>query len=101
MSDRVDDPVSDQLNCKVSDNKTHTLGELRKGSKALILRVGTENQDPGMTARLLEMGLLEGSMVEVLHEAPLGGDPMAIRVRGTLIALRRNEANAVEVCIYE
>jgi ferrous iron transport protein A len=47
--------------------------------------------------RLLEMGLLEGSAVEVVHEAPFGRDPIAVRVRGALIALRRNEANYIEV----
>lgn len=50
-----------------------------------------------ISARLMEMGLLEGSRVEVAHEAPFGGDPIAVRVRGALIALRRNEANQVWV----
>jgi ferrous iron transport protein A len=45
----------------------------------------------------MAMGFLEGSIAEVVHEAPFGGDPLAVRVRGTLLALRRQEANAVEV----
>ena len=59
-----------------------------------------EGQGPaGWVDRLLEMGFLEGSSFEVVHEAPLGGNPIAVRVRGTLIALRREEAGAIEVLL--
>jgi ferrous iron transport protein A len=83
----------------VSSEKIIKLGELNKNQKALIVKVGRAGDVPEFIDRLLEMGLLEGSVVEVMHEAPFGGDPLAIRVRGALIALRRNEANAVEVSI--
>jgi ferrous iron transport protein A len=70
------------------------LGELHPGSRGTILKT----TGPGdLLQRLLEMGLLEGSSVEVVHEAPFGRDPIAVRVRGALIALRRNEANYIEV----
>ena len=72
------------------------LSELRVGEKGRIQRV-FEADAPEMTRRLLEMGLLEGSPIEVLHEAPFGRDPIAVRVRGGLIALRREEAKWVEV----
>ena len=45
--------------------------------------------------RLLELGFVEGARVEVLHEGPLGRDPMAVRVNDTTIALRRREAMAI------
>ena len=35
--------------------------------------------------------------VEVLHEGPLGRDPIAVRVNNTTIALRRREAMAILV----
>jgi len=47
--------------------------------------------------RLLELGFVEGAAVEVLHEAPLGGDPIAVRVNDNTIALRRREAMAILV----
>ena len=47
--------------------------------------------------RLLELGFVEGAEVEVLHEGPLGGDPIAVRLNHTRIALRRREAMAVFV----
>ena len=47
--------------------------------------------------RLIELGFVEGAAVEVLHEGPLGGDPIAVRVNGSTIALRRREAMAIFV----
>ena len=71
-----------------------SLGQLQKGEKARIVSVRHNNH---FTRRLLEMGLLEGACVEVVHESPFGRDPVAIRVRGTLLALRRKEADLIEV----
>ena len=69
------------------------LGELGKGKQARIMSIDSQLGASEICARLMEMGLLEGSLVEVVHEAPFGGDPIAVRVRGALIALRRNDAN--------
>jgi len=41
--------------------------------------------------RLLDLGFTPGEDVIVTHAAPLG-DPLVIRVRGTLLALRKREA---------
>jgi ferrous iron transport protein A len=41
--------------------------------------------------RLLDLGLTPGEDVVVTHAAPLG-DPLIIRVRGALLALRKREA---------
>ena len=82
----------------MSDSKR--LGELSPGQRGTITRVGLQTetaQSTEITQRLLEMGLLEGSDVELVYQAPFGGDPIAVRVRGALIALRRNEANQVEM----
>ena len=46
--------------------------------------------------RLLEMGVLPGTTVEVVRFAPLG-DPMDVRVRGFHLSLRRSEAASVLV----
>ncbi len=45
--------------------------------------------------RLLELGFEEGAEVEMLHRAPLGGDPLAVRVDGATVALRRALARAI------
>jgi ferrous iron transport protein A len=73
------------------------LGELKPGEKARIVTIESQGDAVDFAARLMEMGMLEGSLVELMHEAPFGGDPVAVRVRGALIALRRGEANQVWV----
>ncbi len=47
--------------------------------------------------RLLELGFVEGARVEILHQGLFGRDPIAIRVDGATIALRRREAGAILV----
>jgi ferrous iron transport protein A len=70
------------------------LGELHPGSRGTIAKTGGPIE---ILRRLLEMGFLEGSPIEVMHEAPFGRDPIAVNVRGALVALRRAEANHIEI----
>ena len=46
--------------------------------------------------RLMEMGLLVGTPVELIRFAPLG-DPVEIKVRGYHLTLRRHEADQILV----
>jgi ferrous iron transport protein A len=43
------------------------------------------------------LGFVEGAEIKILHEGPIGGDPIAVRINGTTIALRRREAMAILV----
>ena len=47
--------------------------------------------------RLLELGFVEGADVELLHQGLFGGDPIAVRVAHTTVALRRREAMSIRV----
>ena len=47
--------------------------------------------------RLLELGFVEGATVEIRHQGLFRRDPIAIRVNGATIALRRREACAIHV----
>jgi ferrous iron transport protein A len=47
-------------------------------------------------ARLLEMGLLVGTSIELVRFAPLG-DPVEIKVRGYHLTLRKHEAEQIWV----
>ena len=47
-------------------------------------------------ARLMEMGLLVGTKVELVRFAPLG-DPIEIKVRGYNLTLRKHEAEQIFV----
>ena len=81
----------------------HTpLGLAHRGFCGTIASIAVTEGAHGVSAaelerRLLELGFVEGAKVEVLHEGPLGRDPIAVRVNNTTIALRRREAMAILV----
>ena len=54
---------------------------------------------PELERRLIELGFVEGADVELLHQGLFGGDPIAVRVAHTTIALRRQEAMAILVTV--
>ena len=47
-------------------------------------------------SRLMEMGLLVGTPVELVRFAPLG-DPVEIKIRGYHLTLRKHEADQIFV----
>jgi ferrous iron transport protein A len=51
---------------------------------------------PENRPRLMEMGLLVGTPVELVRFAPLG-DPVEIKVRGYNLTLRKHEADQILV----
>jgi Fe2+ transport system protein FeoA len=51
---------------------------------------------PESRPRLMEMGLLVGTRVELVRFAPLG-DPVEIRIRGYNLTLRKHEAEQIFV----
>ena len=51
---------------------------------------------PASRPRLMEMGLLVGTAVELVRFAPLG-DPVEIKVRGYNLTLRKHEAEQIFV----
>ena len=51
---------------------------------------------PASRPRLMEMGLLVGTKVELVRFAPLG-DPVEIKVRGYNLTLRKSEAELILV----
>jgi ferrous iron transport protein A len=78
---------------------TAPLGLGRKGFRGRIDTFAAADtvKAEELERRLLELGFVEGAHVEILHEGPLGRDPIAVRVNNTTIALRRREAMAVLV----
>lgn len=65
------------------------LSHLPRGKRARIERI---DADEALTRKLLEMGLLEGLEVELLHVGPIRRDPIAIAMNGRCVALRRKDA---------
>lgn len=74
------------------------IDQLAAGVPAVIVGIDRAACGDVIWSRLHEMGFDEGVDVEVLHKAPLG-DPIALRVGNSLIALRRAQAALIEVDI--
>jgi Fe2+ transport system protein FeoA len=70
------------------------LDRLPRGACGIITRFLTG--DEVLVARLVEMGFDEGVTVTLTDSAP-GGDPLAVRIGATKVALRRALASAIEV----
>ncbi len=70
-----------------------TLTELPIGCDARVISIKGTGR---ITRRLMEMGVIPGVGVKIVKMAPFG-DPIEIRVRGYSLAMRRSEANAIEV----
>jgi ferrous iron transport protein A len=69
------------------------LSSLPVGAAARV----TEIKVPPQTrSRLMEMGLLVGTAIELVRFAPLG-DPVEIKVRGYHLTLRKHEAEQIWV----
>lgn len=73
-----------------------TLADLPPNTPARVTAIGAPG-DPLAERRLREVGFDEGVAVEMLHAAPLGGDPIAVRVDGATVALRRAQARLVRI----
>jgi Fe2+ transport system protein FeoA len=71
------------------------LNEVELGKTANVVAV--HGKGPA-SKRLMEMGLVPGVSLRVVKPGPFG-DPIEIRLRGYSLALRINEAEAVEVAV--
>ena len=69
------------------------LSEVTTGQVVQITRIGGEGS---FRRRLLELGLVPGTCVELLRVAPLG-DPVELLVRGASLSIRKAEVSAIEV----
>lgn len=67
------------------------------GTKATVAEI---KLPPESRPRLMEMGLLVGTSVELVRFAPLG-DPVEIKVRGYNLTLRKGEAEQIFVRVND
>ena len=63
------------------------------GQKATVAEI---KLPPENRPRLMEMGLLVGTTIELVRFAPLG-DPVEIKVRGYNLTIRKHEAEQIFV----
>lgn len=70
-----------------------TFASLRPGERAVVLGLGGDETLRGSLERL---GFVPGTVIEYVRSAPLG-DPVEVRLRGTLLAMRRSDLERVEL----
>ncbi|MBO5491452.1 MAG: ferrous iron transport protein A [Desulfovibrio sp.] len=68
-----------------------SLTTLHKGEQGQILQICSKGE---LGRRIRDMGLVPGVPVMLLGRAPMG-DPLALRVEDTTVALRKREAAAI------
>jgi len=71
-----------------------TLDELKKGQLAEI--TGYTLGNSAYRAKLLALGLTNGTQLKVVNVAPLG-DPFELAVRGYHLSLRKDEVRVIKV----
>lgn len=69
------------------------LSEIQTGQTVEVVCISGKGS---FRRRLLELGLVPGTRVELLRVAPLG-DPVELLVRGASLSIRKAEAGVVEV----
>jgi ferrous iron transport protein A len=71
-----------------------TLKEMSPGDRGRVQ--GFEEGGRAYRRKLLSMGLTPGAELHVVRVAPMG-DPVEVRVRGTSLTLRKDEAAALRM----
>ncbi len=70
-----------------------TLRELSVGQRGVVMSLSSLGI---MRRRMLDLGLVPGTVVESVRRSP-AGDPTAYNIRGAVIALREEESSKVYV----
>ena len=73
------------------------LSELESGERGRVVRIDIRG---GIRRRLMDMGLVTGSEIEMERVAPLG-DPIEIKIKGYDLSLRKELASRIEVEVME
>lgn len=73
------------------------LSELAPFTSAVVDNVtGLDSSDP-IAKRLRELGFVEGEPVRIVARGPIGADPLLVQIGFTRFALRRSEAERVNI----
>jgi DtxR family Mn-dependent transcriptional regulator len=97
----VEPVVANNITVQPMPNRTRgekhssTLADLEQGKKAVVVRISPTCRGP-QRRRLLDLGVVPGTTIEAELEGALA-DPVAYRIRGSLIALREAQAHQIFV----
>lgn len=70
-----------------------TLRDVNVGESAVIMRLHGEG---ALKRRMMDMGITKGTEVYIRKTAPLG-DPLELTLRGYELAIRKGDAEQIEV----
>lgn len=70
-----------------------TLNQLKPGESGIVSKV---NGRGPVKRRIIDMGMVSGTSLQVVKFAPLG-DPIEIKLKGFNLSLRKNEAALIEI----
>lgn len=85
----------EQIAATEHDPDVERLDALRPGESAEVIRLAATVQGPSRR-RLLDLGVVPGTVIRA-DLSSASGDPVAYRIRGALIALRRVQAHEILV----
>lgn len=77
----------------VEQNQMRALSDLAVGSYCQVAAVELEGL---IRRRILDLGMVPGTPVQCVRKSP-AGDPIAFYVRGSMIALRNEDARLIKV----
>ena len=73
-----------------------TLDQLNLKTPAKVTKISSEATED-VFQRLVELGVSPKQDIEILHKAPLGGDPIAARVCNNLVGIGSQEAKYIHI----
>ncbi len=78
-------------------NAIRGLHELAVGGRGIVYQIHTTGT---MRRRLLDIGLIENTVVECVGKSP-AGDPLAFLIRGAVIAIRCEDCRTIDILVEE
>jgi ferrous iron transport protein A len=70
-----------------------TVAELNYGEKGIISEIDSSHPS---SKRIIEHGFTPGQTIELINKS-IFNDPIAVSVRGTIIAIRKSEAGCIKL----
>lgn len=80
-----------------SKEKQMNLAEVKKGLPAIVVDVVDAYEQDPIARRLRELGFVAGEPVRVVARGLLGGNPLVVQVGATRFALRKKEAQRIQI----
>lgn len=75
------------------DKQEYMLSTIKLEEEVRVVEIEAEGE---LRRRFFDLGIIKNTIIEPLYISPFG-DPKAYLIRGTVIAIRHDEANKIKV----